>query len=58
MAAVMQELNVQLEARPLPEAKFGAWVAEVNGVNEQFPLSYPQRDDVIMPQWAIQVRGL
>lgn len=50
-----QELNAQLGQRPLPEGHFGEWRAELEGVNAEFPLSYPQRDDVIMPQWAIEV---
>jgi hypothetical protein len=54
----VQELNAQLEQRPLPAGRFGAWVDELAGVNKQFPLSYPAREDVIMPQWAIQARHL
>ena len=48
---------MQLAQRPLPEGHFGEWRAELEGVNAEFPLSYPHRDDVIMPQHAIEVRA-
>ena len=48
-------LNKALTARPLPEGKYSAWVDKVYEVRKEFPLSYPHRDDVIMPQWAIEV---
>ena len=53
-----QELNAQLAQRPLPEGHYAEWRAELEGVNAEFPLSYPHRDDVIMPQHAIEVSCL
>ena len=53
--AGVQELNAQLQQWPLPAGHFGEWRTELEGVNAEFPLSYPARNDVIMPQWAIEV---
>lgn len=55
-AVGVQELNAQLAARPVAKQQFAEWVQELNSVNAEFPLTYPKRDDVIMPQWAIEVR--
>ena len=52
----LQELNNQLKARPVAEDKFAEWRQDVQKTNEAFPLAYPKRTDVIMPQWAIEVR--
>ncbi len=51
----VQELNNQLKARPVAEDKFAKWRQEVQETNAAFPLAYPKRTDVIMPQWAIEV---
>lgn len=53
--ACAQELNEQLKARPVAEEQFAEWRREVGETNAAFPLTYPKRTDVIMPQWAIQV---
>ena len=47
-------LNKILGATPLPPDAFAPWVKEINDIREKYPDMYPQRDDVIMPQWAIQ----
>lgn len=39
----------------MEKQRFAPWVEEVNAMNREFPLTYPRRDDVIMPQWAIEV---
>ena len=44
-------------ASPRPPAQYADWVAEVLAVKEEVPLAYPHHDDVIMPQWAIEVRA-
>lgn len=36
--------------------QFDEWVEEVHDMGKEFPLIFPDRDDVIMPQWAIKVR--
>ncbi|CAK0737622.1 hypothetical protein CVIRNUC_000943 [Coccomyxa viridis] len=51
----LQEMNRQLEERPVIKEQFDEWVAEVNNMGKEFPLMFPDRDDVIMPQWAIKV---
>jgi acetolactate synthase-1/2/3 large subunit len=48
-------LNRLLAAHPLAPAAFAPWVAEVDAVRAEHPGGYPLRDDVIMPQWAIEV---
>lgn len=53
----MQELNKQLKARPVAEDQFAEWRQEVDETSKTFPLAYPKRTDVIMPQWAIEVRA-
>ena len=50
-----QELNRQLEERPIIEEQFREWVEEVHKMGTEFPLMFPDRDDVIMPQWAVKV---
>lgn len=52
----MQELNRQLEERPIVAGQFDEWVEEVHDMGKEFPLIFPDRDNVIMPQWAIKVR--
>jgi len=51
-----QELNRLLDERPLPEGQYAAWRNELKEQEAQFPLAFPLRDDVIVPQWAIKVR--
>jgi acetolactate synthase I/II/III large subunit len=48
-------LNKLLAADPLPNDAFQPWVSQINAVRTEHPQSYPERDDVIMPQWAIEV---
>ena len=49
-------INKLLEQHPIPEGQYSTWVDSVNEVREKFPMWYPEKDDVIIPQWAIQVR--
>ena len=46
--------NAALDARPLVDDAYSAWVAKLAAKREEFPMSYPARDDVIIPQRAIQ----
>ena len=48
-------INKLLEQHPIPEGQYSTWVDSVNEVREKFPMWYPEKDDVIIPQWAIQV---
>ncbi|EFJ51706.1 hypothetical protein VOLCADRAFT_73117 [Volvox carteri f. nagariensis] len=52
----LRHLNRMLEAEPLSD-RFVAWRAELAAKRAEFPLRYPQRDDAIVPQYAIQVLG-
>ena len=52
----LQELNRLLDERPLPEGRYAAWRDELKEQEAQFPLAFPVRDDVIVPQWAIKGR--
>lgn len=51
----LRHLNQLLEAEPLPSERFSAWRAELAAKRSEFPMRYPQRDDAIVPQYAIQV---
>ena len=55
MCAFLQELNRQLEERPIMKEQFDEWVEEVHKMGAEFPMMFPDRDDVIMPQWAVKV---
>ena len=54
--AALTALNAALDARPLADGQYGDWVATLAAKREEFPMSYPARDDVIIPQRAIQAR--
>jgi acetolactate synthase-1/2/3 large subunit len=51
----IQGINRLLEEQPIPKGKYSSWMQTLHGVREKFPMWYPQRDDVIIPQWAIHV---
>ncbi|EFN51096.1 hypothetical protein CHLNCDRAFT_33230 [Chlorella variabilis] len=51
----LQILNRLLSQTPMDRSGYADWVAEVMAMKEENPLAYPQHDDVIMPQWAIEV---
>ena len=48
-------MNTLLDASPLEANAFADWFAEVDGVRKERPDAYPTREDVIMPQQAIEV---
>ncbi|KAL3136694.1 hypothetical protein ABBQ38_005929 [Trebouxia sp. C0009 RCD-2024] len=50
----LQGINKLLEQHPVPEGQYTTWIDSVNEVREKFPMWYPEKDDVIIPQWAIQ----
>jgi len=52
--AALAALNAALDARPLVDGQYGAWVATLAAQREEFPMVFPARDDVIIPQRAIQ----
>ncbi|KAG2422754.1 hypothetical protein HXX76_015774 [Chlamydomonas incerta] len=53
----LTHLNRLLVANPIPADKWAAWRAELAAKRAEFPMRYPQRDDAIVPQHAIEVLG-
>ncbi|KAI7837667.1 hypothetical protein COHA_008528 [Chlorella ohadii] len=51
----LQMLNRAMAENPVDRSHYGEWVAEVLAMKEEHPLAYPHHEDVIMPQWAIEV---
>jgi acetolactate synthase I/II/III large subunit len=56
-APSLAALNELLDANPplVDASRFAPWVADLAAKAVEFPLSYPVRDDVIVPQRAIEV---
>ncbi len=54
--AAIKGINKLLEQNPVPEGQYSTWVESIHEVREKFPMWYPEKDDVIIPQWAIQVQ--
>jgi acetolactate synthase I/II/III large subunit len=52
--AAVPLLNTLLDDAPVDPQKFASWRDYLDGHRQKFPMRYPQRDDVIIPQWAIQ----
>ena len=50
-------INSLLAQQPLPAGHFDTWLSSIMEIKERFPMWYPKRDDVIVPQWAIEVRA-
>jgi acetolactate synthase I/II/III large subunit len=50
----LRAVNAALEAQPMDMSAIAPWVKEVDAIRTEYPLSYPHRDDVILPQWAIE----
>ena len=51
----LEGINALLEASPIEGDPYAEWRKELAGVAEEYPLSYPDRGDVIVPQRAIEV---
>ena len=49
-------LNAMLDDDPVDTEQFADWRAALDEQRGSFPMRYPMRDDVIIPQWAIEVR--
>lgn len=49
-------LNKGLEAAPLQDGHFAPWQADLKQQAAEHPMVFPERDDVIIPQRAIQVQ--
>ena len=48
-------INKLLEQHPVPEGQYSKWVDTIEEVREKFPMWHPEKEDVIIPQWAIKV---
>lgn len=48
-------LNEELQKEEDPASWYDDWRDTVAKKREEFPMWYPKRDDVIVPQWAIKV---
>lgn len=55
MKAALTLLNEQLRKEQDPAARYEEWRGVVAAKEAEFPMWYPKRDDVIIPQWAIEV---
>ena len=53
----LQGINRLLEAEPIPKDHFASWRQDVDSKKKEYPMQFPQRPDVIVPQYAIQVLG-
>lgn len=53
----LRGINRILEAEPISKDHFASWRKDVDTKKTEFPMQYPQRPDVIVPQYAIQVLG-
>ena len=52
--AALTILNSMLGDETIEPEQFAEWREELAGQRTTFPMSFPKRDDVIVPQWAIQ----
>lgn len=48
-------LNKMLEQDPIPAEQYAQWRADLDEQRTKFPMRYPDRQDVIAPQHAVQV---
>ena len=51
----LEGINALLEASPIEGDPYAEWRKELAAVAAEYPLSYPDRGDVIVPQRAIEV---
>ena len=49
-------LNEELQKEDDPASWYDEWRETVAKKREEFPMWFPKRDDVIVPQWAIKAR--
>jgi acetolactate synthase-1/2/3 large subunit len=50
-------LNRLLEQEPIDTGLYEAWRQDLDTKKVEFPMRYPERDDVIIPQHAVEVRS-
>lgn len=51
----LRMLNKMLDSVPSLKEQYGPWRDELAAKRKEFPMRFPERDDVIVPQHAIQV---
>jgi acetolactate synthase-1/2/3 large subunit len=51
----LQMLNKMLEQDPIKAEQYAEWRADIEAQKKKFPMSYPDREDVIAPQHAVEV---
>ena len=49
-------LNTILRENKVPADTYAPWRKEIQEKTQEFPMWYPEREDVIIPQWAIKVQ--
>ena len=52
----LRTLNRMLAEDALPAEQYADWRQAVTDKATEFPMWFPQRSDVIIPQWAVKVR--
>lgn len=52
----LQMLNKMLEQDPIKPEQYAEWRADIEAQKKKFPMRYPDREDVIAPQHAVEVR--
>jgi len=51
----LQMINSMIEEEPVGRKQFASWRKELDEQKAEFPLPFPESEDVIMPQTAIQM---
>jgi acetolactate synthase-1/2/3 large subunit len=50
----LEDLVAMLDERPVEAGRFGDWIKQVEAWREAEPMRYAERDDAILPQYAIE----
>lgn len=57
MRPALDLLNKELQKEDDPASRYNEWRQTVAEKRAEFPMWYPKRDDVIIPQWAVKARS-
>ena len=55
MKPALNLLNKELQKEEDPAARYSEWRESIENKRSEFPMWFPERDDVIIPQWAVKV---
>ncbi len=58
VGAALNMLNRLLAQETFDKSIYAEWIGELDAQRATFPMRYPDRDDVIAPQHAVEVGGL